>query len=117
MAMASAKGGSWVWCNHRQALIPKSQYQRQMASDAEHSRSGLPRPMIISDNLDGLRSMADGQIYTSKRHYERSVKAHGCEIVGNEVQTKHIPPAYDAKAHEADVVSDVQRAIAEVGSR
>jgi hypothetical protein len=109
--------GSWVFDPQTNELIPKSQYVRRLSASTEHARSGLPRPMIISDHLDGLFSHADGQIYTSKRAYYDSVKAHGCEIVGNEDLTKHTAPTYDAKAHEAEVVDDVRRAIAEVNSR
>lgn len=112
--MATAKGGSWIWCNDQKALIPKSQYVRRMAEAAVACRSGLPRPMIIKDGLDDLYSHADGQRYTSKRAYERSVKAAGCEIVGNEDLSKHTAPTYDAKQHEADIAADVGRAIAEV---
>lgn len=45
--------------------------------------SALPRPMIISDACE-LRSMADGQIYTSKSAYYADIRARGLEIVGND---------------------------------
>lgn len=110
----TAKGGSWIVDRSTGRLIPKSQYVRQMVEDATARRSGLACPMIISDSLDDLKSMADGRIYTSKRAYYDSVKAHGCEIVANEDLTKHTAPTYDAKQHEADIAADVSRAIAEV---
>ena len=46
-------------------------------------------PSIIGDIQD-VRSMLDGKVYSSRRHYRDSVKARGCEIVGNDFndQTK-----------------------------
>ena len=37
-------------------------------------------PMLIRDHLDDMVSMADGQTYTSKRGYYRSLKDKGLEI-------------------------------------
>lgn len=50
----------------------------------ESKRSALSAPMIISDNMNPIRSMADGKVYDSKSAYERGVKATGCRIVGND---------------------------------
>lgn len=73
-------------------------------------------PHIISDCIE-MKSMLDGQTYTSKRAYYASVKAGGCEIVGNEDLTKHVAPTYDEKQHAADIASDVRRAMQEVASK
>src|SRR5262249_17602384 len=37
-------------------------------------------PMLIRDNLDDMRSMGDGEVYTSKRAYYKSLKRQGLEI-------------------------------------
>lgn len=50
----------------------------------ESKRSHLSAPMIISDTMNPIRSMADGKMYDSKSAYERGVKATGCRIVGND---------------------------------
>ena len=50
----------------------------------EPKRSHLSAPMIISDNMAPVRSMADGKIYDSKSSYERGVRAKGCRVVGND---------------------------------
>lgn len=50
----------------------------------ESKRSALPSPMIISDNMAPIRSMADGKMYDSKSAYERGVRATGCRVVGND---------------------------------
>ncbi len=47
-------------------------------------RSPLGAPMIISDNMQPIRSMADGRMYDSKSSYERGVRAKGCRVVGND---------------------------------
>ena len=40
-------------------------------------------PSIIGDIQD-VRSTIDGKVYSSRKHYRDHVKAHGCEIVGND---------------------------------
>jgi hypothetical protein len=53
-----------------------------------------PRVHVISDALlnkkgkPGVRNHADGRVYDSKRAFEKGVRAAGCEIVGNETQTR-----------------------------
>lgn len=42
----------------------------------------------INDNLDYVRHMANGKIYTSKKKFRDETKARGCIEVGNE--TKHV---------------------------
>jgi hypothetical protein len=66
-------------------LVPWAEASR--IQNAEDRRSGLPCPSIIRDGLDGLMSHVDGKRYDSKSAYYRSVKAAGCEIVGNEAPT------------------------------
>lgn len=112
--MASAKGGSWVFDNETGNLIPKSEYLRNKFASVRHVRSELSCPTVISDGLDYVFSHVDGQRYTSKRAYEKSVRAAGCHIVGNEDITKHVSPSYDEASHEADIHADVCRAMAEV---
>lgn len=60
-------------------LVPADEYVRPYAGN----RSDLPAPRVVSDNVE-FRSMLDGKVVTSKRAYEQSVRAAGCEIVGNE---------------------------------
>jgi hypothetical protein len=52
------------------------------------ARSDLPAPMLIGDNLDYVWNPADGKRYTSKKKYEREVKARGYEIAGNDTSVK-----------------------------
>lgn len=58
-------------------------------------RSALTAPMIVRDGMDPIQSMADGQIYDSKSRYYDSVRAHGCEIVGNEKAAFDKQPTYE----------------------
>ena len=44
-------------------------------------------PAYISDHMDPLRHMADGQIYDSKAKFRQATAAAGCVEVGNEVAT------------------------------
>jgi hypothetical protein len=45
----------------------------------------MKRPMVISDTMDAVRSMADGKIYESKSRMRAEQKARGYVEVGNEV--------------------------------
>jgi hypothetical protein len=56
------------------------------AARRERARSSLPAPMIISDHLDDVKNPVDGKTYDSKSAYYQTVKAAGCEIVGNEAE-------------------------------
>ena len=73
------------------------------------SRSDLPCPMLIRDNMDALLNHADGRYYDSKSAFTKAVKAAGCEILGNDAPTTPVdrPPP--------DGVDDaVEQAIAKV---
>lgn len=59
-------------------------------------------PMIRTDGMDPIVSMADGQIYDSKSSYYRSVRSAGCEIVGND-------PAASRPHHTPDLPGHVER--------
>lgn len=65
-------------------------------------------PFVISDTMEPIRSMADGKMYNSKSVYARSVKAAGCEIIGNDTVPRRrteMPP----------VREDIRRAIQQLG--
>ena len=51
-----------------------------LKSEARRVSAG---PSVIGDIQD-VHSLLDGKVYSSRRHYRDSVKAHGCEIVGND---------------------------------
>jgi hypothetical protein len=48
------------------------------------ARSGLPCPMIISDQMDETEHPCDGKLYTSKRAFRRTTKENGCIEIGND---------------------------------
>lgn len=80
-------------------------------------RADLPTPMIMSDSIDPIKSMADGRTYDSKSALYRTYRADGnpqgirYECVGNEDTSKFTPLKRDkAKAMEA-----VHRAASEMG--
>lgn len=61
-------------------LVPK-----HLASPLSRPKvSSLPRPMVISDAMPALQSMADGKFYESKAAMRAATKAAGCEEVGND---------------------------------
>jgi hypothetical protein len=72
--------------------------------EAEPRRSSLPSPMVISDTIDPVRSMADGKEYTSKAALRSTYKPSGNPDgisyveVGNEKPTGVVKPKVDEKA-------------------
>lgn len=49
-------------------------------------------PYIISDEMQPLRHMADGKMYSSKHKFREATKASGCIEIGNEDVTKPRKP-------------------------
>jgi len=82
-------------------LVPK-----HLAAPLHDERAA---PYVISDGMDPIRSQADGRIYDSKSQYERSVRAHGAEIVGNSA----LPPSRGFTM--PSVREDMRRAIEQLG--
>lgn len=70
-------------------------------------RSSLPSPMLIRDGMDPTLNHMDGKLYDSKRAFQKTVKAHGGEIIGNDrIATK--PPTFNTAPAEADVKQAMQ---------
>jgi len=59
--------------------------------------SDLPGPRFISDGLE-IRSMHDGQMYTSKSKLRSAYRAAGVEEIGNERPRPIEQPKTDRKA-------------------
>ena len=116
-----SKGGTFRWSkySHRFLTLPEW-YSERAAHETPVARADLPCPMIISDCTDGIKSMADGKIYTSKRAYEASVKAQGLEIVGNSDLSKYTADPHEkfnTKQHVEDIERDVKTAIEQVEAK
>lgn len=73
-------------------------------------RSNHGAPNIILDGMDYVMNHADGKRYTSKRAYERAVRAAGCVITGNEDTSKYVK----RQESPSDIKDDIRRAIAEL---
>lgn len=93
----------WIWSRVSNQLLTPEEHARELG---EVRRSKLSAPMIISDNMESTLNHADGQRYSSKRGYEKAVRAAGCEIVGNDPSFKR-PKAkeYDAGDVKGDIKS------------
>lgn len=89
-------------------FIDGRQVYRRIKND-NVQRSSLPCPMIISDQIE-IKSMVDGQMYTSKRALRQSYRANGYIEVGNEEQ-KIQKPKPDRKA----IRNSVRRAANQLG--
>ena len=66
-------------------------------------RSDLPVPFVISDNMAPLEHV-DGRIYTSKRAYDVTTRAHGYIEIGNEKLPMKKPDRPSNKAKNLEAV-------------
>jgi hypothetical protein len=78
--------GRWIWDTAQGKLVPAHEYRRAPAA-----RSELAAPMLIRDFQEPVKSMADGQYYTSKRHWRDHLKAHGMIELGNDMPEGKAP--------------------------
>lgn len=93
---------SYVYDRETGKLIAKAEfYARQPAK----RRSHLPTPMIIGD-IGEVRSMVDGQTYTSRKHWRDHLKAHGMVELGNDMPSG---PDISPGITEADVAEAYQQ--------
>lgn len=75
------------------------------------ARSGLPSPMLISDTMDPVRSMADGKMYESKSALRAAYREAGVVEVGNDAPADPKPkPPPDRTAVKAAVGRAFSRA-------
>lgn len=66
-------------------------------------------PMIRPDGMAALRSMADGRVYESRSAYYASVRAVGCEIVGEERAPFDRRPAFEPGRAAADIKAAIEQ--------
>lgn len=86
---------------------PSEFYARKMAGI---QTSHLPCPALISDQIE-VKSMVDGQTYTSKSALRRSYRDKGYVEVGNEELKPKTLPKPDRKA----IRNSVGKALSRVG--
>jgi hypothetical protein len=80
----------------------------------EPQRSDLTAPMVISDVImDGVQSMVDGKMYTSKARLRASYKAHGVIEVGND--PARLRPFKRPKPDRKKIRESLEKAVAKVG--
>lgn len=96
----------WKYWNGE--IIPSEEYDARKWANVQSS--DLPFPMVISDQIE-VKSMVDGQMYTSKRALRASYRAKGYIEIGNEQQK----PAPKKKADQKSIRDSIRRAAARVG--
>ena len=68
-------------------------------------------PYIISDEMQPLRHMADGKMYSSKHKFREATKAAGCVEIGNEDVTR---PRKKVTLDRRQRREDIRRAISDL---
>lgn len=84
--------------------------EKHLASPLHPTRDA---PNIRPDGMDAIRSQADGRMYDSKSGYYQSVRAAGCEIVGDDRKS------FDRKPEFQPTISgpDIKQAIEQLRNR
>lgn len=102
----------YVWSKARQTWVTPEERAAEKAAEPSN-RSSLPFPAIISDQLDDMRSMADGKIYDSKSNYYKALDEQGYAIDESK------PDDWKAPSYEPDekeIASDVAQTLREAGA-
>lgn len=95
------------------------QVYRRLIPHDDRARSDLPCPMLMIDSMEPTRSMADGQVYTSKSAlratYRASGNPQGKEYieVGNEQKPREAKNG-NVRRDPAKVKDTIAQAIAKV---
>lgn len=66
-------------------------------------------PHVIGDEMDPLRHMGDGKMYSSKRKFRDATKAAGCVEIGNENPVVRQRPKLELDRRQRR--EDIRRAI------
>lgn len=74
------------------------------------ARGEFPAPMVIGDNCEFM-STIDGTMVTSKRGWEKQVRAAGCEVVGNDKSICE-PKPREYKPNEKALDEAIQKSMA-----
>lgn len=67
------------------------------------SRSDLPTPQVIRDQLDNMWSPIDGKPQTSKRAYYNQLRQAGCEIHDKATVKDANRPEYDTSGLKKEI--------------
>jgi len=98
--------GTWIWDERKGCLVPKAEYHADRHVDR---RGAFPTPMVVTDGIE-VKSMVDGQTYTSKAALRKSYRARGYVEVGNEEQKMPARPEPDRNAIRRDIKAAFDRA-------
>lgn len=84
--------------------------------DPEPARSSLPAPFFISDTMEqGVRSMGDGKIYTSKAAMRSHYKRDGFVEVGND--PARLRPFKRPEPNRKEIRTSIEKAVARFDRR
>lgn len=82
---------------------------RRLDRRCEPQRSHLSTPYIRADGMDATINPIDGKPYDSKSQYYATVKAHGCEIVGNDSHWDAPAKTYEPEGVREDLIESWKR--------
>lgn len=84
----------------------------QMMASYRASQEDRPvkAPMVIRDHMDSVMNPVNGQLYDSKRAFERDVRQAGCVIMGNDA-----PTTFNENPGVGGIEQDIKTAIDQLG--
>lgn len=108
--------GRFLWDSETRKWLPAHEVLAKRRASQPDNRSRLGAPLVLG-SMPEIKSPIDGRMYDTKGEYYRHVERNNCAIVGFDKNWEsHIPPRYDEKQHEADVVADVKKSIEQLNS-
>lgn len=102
--------GTWIYDPKTGALVDKATHLDRILAERYRAASDLPAPMVIGDAIE-VKSMVDGQMYTSKSALRKSYREKGYIEVGNE----ELKPAPKPKPDRKAIRESVEKAFSRVG--
>lgn len=102
---------SFIWDKAAMTFRPREDVLRERAIAAAAERSPLASPMVIRDNIGGIRGLrhpATGEYIDSKSQFRAETRARGLTEMGNEAFPVKREPT------EAETRLEIQREISEV---
>lgn len=92
--------------------IEKRRRNKVMSANLKYWRENGGLMVAEADTMEPIKSMADGNMYTSKAAYRHDLKGRGFEEVGNERQEPtELDNYYADQARENDINQDIKEAL------
>ncbi len=105
----------WIYRPDHPFANENGMIERFLYEDLKSGYRVIRRGYVVSDTMAPTRHMATGRIHDSKSEFRKDTRYSGCEEVGNDPAARRAKPRYQLT--QADVASDVKKALEQLKSR